>query len=49
MKPLRLFVLLLAAVLFLLVGLGVQHPRFNLIAWGLFLVTVAEILPAAGV
>lgn len=45
MKLAQLILLVLAALLFLLAGIGVQHPRINLLAWGLFAWVLATILP----
>lgn len=40
----RLFCLLLAAVLFAVAAIGVGSGRFNLVAGGLFFLAVAEIV-----
>jgi hypothetical protein len=45
MKMFRLLLLLLAFVLFLLAGLGVNHPKYNFIGWGLALYVLAGLLP----
>jgi len=42
---LRLILLVAAAVCFLIAAFGVPVPRVNLVALGLFFVTVGEFLP----
>lgn len=45
MHPFRLLLLALALALFLLAGLGVAHPRYNLTSLGLALVTATLLFP----
>jgi hypothetical protein len=42
--PLKLVLVILAALLFGLAAFGVGHPRYNLIAAGLCCVTVAYLI-----
>lgn len=45
-----LFLIILAAVLFMLAGFGVPtSPRFNLIGWGLFFLTLALLFSRTGI
>ena len=40
--PIKLVLLILAALLFALAAVGVVHPRYNFVAAGLLCLTIAE-------
>jgi hypothetical protein len=45
MKPVRSILLALAALCFLFAAFNLFHSRVNLVALGLFLLALAELLP----
>lgn len=44
MTPWRLAMLIVALACFALAGIGVVHPRYNLVAISLFVVTLAYVV-----